>query len=201
MLRLWGCIVHTNLFSFFLLITPSFLRTERRLRILVIHYIRQGTFCGWVPMWLWASLTAQCPGTEHRFWSLLSLIVCFREGGYLPCYFVLTSIWNTEDSKTYSPRCCCSVSQSRPILRPCGLLHARLPCPSPFPRGVLKPTSTESTMPSIHLVLCCPLLLLPSVFPSSRVFSNESCYRLLIKTPSDFNSNPTLLIPLRSYTM
>ena len=29
-------------------------------------------------------------------------------------------------------------------------------------------------MPSIHLILCCPLLLLPSVFPSTRVFSNES---------------------------
>ena len=36
-----------------------------------------------------------------------------------------------------------------------------------------KPMSTESVMPSNHLVLCCPLLL-PSVFPSIRVFSNES---------------------------
>ena len=34
--------------------------------------------------------------------------------------------------------------------------------------------SIESVMPSNHLVLCCPLLLLPSIFPSIRVFSNES---------------------------
>ena len=68
-------------------------------------------------------------------------------------------------------------------------------------QNLLKLVSTESMMPSNHLILYHPLLLLPSVFPSSRVFSNESCYRLLIKTPSDFNSNPMLLIPLRSYTM
>ena len=37
-----------------------------------------------------------------------------------------------------------------------------------------KPMSIESVMPSIHLILCCPLLLLPSIFPSNRVFSNES---------------------------
>ena len=34
--------------------------------------------------------------------------------------------------------------------------------------------STESLMPSNHLIICCPLLLLPSVFPSIRLFSNES---------------------------
>ena len=34
--------------------------------------------------------------------------------------------------------------------------------------------SIESVMPSNHLILCCPLLLLPSIFPSIRVFSNES---------------------------
>ena len=37
-----------------------------------------------------------------------------------------------------------------------------------------KPMSIESVMPSNHLILCCPLLLLPSIFPSTRVFSNES---------------------------
>ena len=37
-----------------------------------------------------------------------------------------------------------------------------------------KPMSIESVMPSNHLILCCPLLLLPSKFPSIRVFSNES---------------------------
>ena len=42
------------------------------------------------------------------------------------------------------------------------------------PQSLLKPMSIESVMPSNHLILCRPLLLLPSIFPSIRVFSNES---------------------------
>ena len=38
--------------------------------------------------------------------------------------------------------------------------------------------SIESVMPSKHFILCCPLLLLPSIFPSIRVFSNESALRI-----------------------
>ena len=41
-------------------------------------------------------------------------------------------------------------------------------------RNSLKLTSIESVMPSSHLILCCPLLLLPPIPPSNRVFSNES---------------------------
>ena len=41
-----------------------------------------------------------------------------------------------------------------------------------------KPMSIESMMPSNHLILCHPLLLLPSIFPSIRVFSNESALRI-----------------------
>ena len=41
-----------------------------------------------------------------------------------------------------------------------------------------KPMSTESIMPSSHLILCSPLLLLPSIFPSIRVFSNESALHI-----------------------
>ena len=37
---------------------------------------------------------------------------------------------------------------------------------------------SESVMPSNHLILCCPLLLLPSIFPSIRIFSNESALHL-----------------------
>ena len=55
---------------------------------------------------------------------------------------------------------------------PDGLQHARLPCPSPSP-GIC-PSSCPSVMPSNHLILYHPLLLLPSVFASIRVFSNES---------------------------
>ena len=45
-------------------------------------------------------------------------------------------------------------------------------------RSPPKAMSIESVMPSNHLILCCPLLLLPSIFPSIRVFSNESALRI-----------------------
>ena len=41
-----------------------------------------------------------------------------------------------------------------------------------------KPMSTESVMPSCHLILCHPLLLLPSIIPSIRIFSNESALHI-----------------------
>ena len=45
-------------------------------------------------------------------------------------------------------------------------------------QSLLKLKSIELVMPSNHLILCCPLLLLPSIFPSIRVFSNESTLRM-----------------------
>ena len=59
-------------------------------------------------------------------------------------------------------------------------------------RSSPKPMFTESVMPSYHLILCRPLLLLPSIFPSIRVFSNESA--LCIRWPSwsfSFNISPS----------
>ena len=44
--------------------------------------------------------------------------------------------------------------------------------------GLLKLMSIESVMPSKHLILCCPLLFLPSIFPSIRVFSSESALHI-----------------------
>ena len=58
-------------------------------------------------------------------------------------------------------------------LWPHGLQHTRLPCPL-ISRSLLKFTSIESVMPSNHFILCLPLLLLPSIFPSIRVFPSES---------------------------
>ena len=45
-------------------------------------------------------------------------------------------------------------------------------------RSLPKPMSIELVMPPNHLIPCCPLLLLPSIFPSIRVFSNESALRI-----------------------
>ena len=66
-------------------------------------------------------------------------------------------------------------------LRPHESQHARPPCPSPTPGVHSNSTSIESVMPSSHLILCRPLLLLPPVPPSIRVFSNEST--LLMRWP------------------
>ena len=66
--------------------------------------------------------------------------------------------------------------------------------------SLLKLIPTESVMPSNHLILCPPLLLLPSIFPSIRVFSKESVFH--IKSPkywsfsfniSPFNEHPGLI--------
>ena len=78
-------------------------------------------------------------------------------------------------------------------LRPHGLQHSRPPCPSPTPGVSSDLVSNESVMPSNHLIVCHPLLLLPSVFPSIRVFSNESL--LHIRWPKywsvSFNIGPS----------
>ena len=59
-------------------------------------------------------------------------------------------------------------------LRPHESQNARLPCPSPTPGVHSDSHPSKSVMPSSHLILCRPLLLLPPVPPSIRVFSNES---------------------------
>ena len=62
------------------------------------------------------------------------------------------------------------------FLRPHGLQHARPPCLSPAP-GVCSNSCIELVMPSNHLILCHPLLL-SSIFPRIRGFSNESVLRI-----------------------
>ena len=44
--------------------------------------------------------------------------------------------------------------------------------------SLIKLMSTESVMPSNHLILCCPLFLVPSIFPSIRIFSSESAFHI-----------------------
>ena len=90
----------------------------------------------------------------------------------------ITDVKNTLEGTQFS-----SVQFSHSVmsdsLRPHGLHHARPPCPSPTnSRSLLKLMSIESVMPSSHLILCHPLLLPPSTFPSIRVFSNESAFHI-----------------------
>ena len=66
----------------------------------------------------------------------------------------------------------CSVPSDS--LQPHGLQHTQASVSITNSHSLLKLMSIKSVMPSSHLILCCPLLLLPSVFPRIRVFSNDS---------------------------
>ena len=80
----------------------------------------------------------------------------------------------------------CSVMSDS--LRPHEPQHARPPCPSPTPRVHPNPC-TSTVMPYNHLILCHPLLLPPSIFPSIRVFSNESPLRIRWPKYQNFSFN------------
>ena len=90
--------------------------------------------------------------------------------------------------------CCCSVAKS------CTTLCNTMDCSMPgFPVYHQLPELAQThvirtVMPSNHLILCCPLLLLPSLFPSIRVFSNESL--LLIRWPKYWSFNSTPVLPM-----
>ena len=77
-------------------------------------------------------------------------------------------------------------------LRPHGLQHPRF-LSITNSRSSLKLMFIELVMPSNHVILCCPLLLLPSIFPSIRVFSNESavCIRWPKYWSFSFNISPS----------
>ena len=89
--------------------------------------------------------------------------------------------------------CCSSVAKSCPnICDPMDVAcQASLSCS--ISQSLLKHMFIKSVMPSNHLILCHPLLLLPSIFPSIKVFSNEST--LSIKWPEywsfSFNISPS----------
>ena len=61
------------------------------------------------------------------------------------------------------------------------IVACQAPLSSTISQSLFKFMSIESVMPSNHLILCCPLLLLPSVFPSLRIFSSE--FALCIRWP------------------
>ena len=105
------------------------------------------------------------------FWNSLALFY-LKLNMYAECYIV-------------KGICSCSVDQS------CSTLYNPMDLSMPgflvlhISWNLLKLMSIESVMPSNHLALCRPLLLLPSIFPSIRVFSNESALR--IRSPKYLN--------------
>ena len=66
----------------------------------------------------------------------------------------------------------------------------------PITWSLLKPMSIELVMPSNCLILCHPLLVLPSIFPSIRVFSNESALR--IRWPKYWSFSFSLVLPMNT---
>ena len=85
-----------------------------------------------------------------------------------------------------------SLSHVRPFWTPWTTAHqASLSITNSW--SLLKLMSIESVLPSYHLILCHPLLLLPTIFPSIRVFSNESglCIRWPKYWSSSFNISPS----------
>ena len=107
----------------------------------------------------------QFSSPQATIFSSLSFLLGF------PQYFTMVIIY---DFFLYI--CISSVQISRSVvsdsLRPHELQHASLSITNS--RSSLRLTSIESVMPSSHLILCRPLLLLPPIPPSIRVFSNES---------------------------
>ena len=108
---------------------------------------------------------------------------------FLPLLSVGIRMWELSRFLFLAPLCvlmnfcCCSVAQSCPTL--CDPMDCKASLSLTISRSLLKLMSIELVMPSSHLVLCRPLLLLPSIFPSIRAISNESA--LCIRWPKYWN--------------
>ena len=107
-------------------------------------------------------------------------------------FFFIELLFNT--CYIFNINLICSIQFSHSVLSnslwPHELQHARLPCPSPTPRTCSN-SCPSSRWPSNNLILFHPLLLLPSIFPNIRVFSNESV--LCIRWPKywSFSISPS----------
>ena len=89
--------------------------------------------------------------------------------------------------------CCCSVVKLCLTLWPHGLLHARPPCPSPSSCPLNWWCHSTISSSATHLILCYPLLFLPLIFSSIRIFSNELtlCIRWLKYWKFSFSISPS----------
>ena len=91
------------------------------------------------------------------------------------------SLPSEPPGKLSSSSCCCSLTESCPTLKSHGLQRSQASLSFTISQRLLKLMSIKSVMPSNYLIFCHPLLLLPSILPSIRLFSNESA--LCIRWP------------------
>ena len=98
-------------------------------------------------------------------------------------------------------------SQFSSVAQSCLTLYNPMDCSMPaFPVltnswSLLKFMSIESVIPSNHLILCCPLLLPPSIFPSIRVFSNESVLHIRWPKYCSFSFSFTIFIIISLFVL
>ena len=97
--------------------------------------------------------------------------------------------------KDYGRNCCCSFAQLCPSV--CDPVDCSMPGFPSLSSPLLKLMSIESVIPSNHLILCLPLLLLHSIFPGIRVFYSESA--LCIRWP-EYWSFSTSISPANEYS-
>ena len=83
--------------------------------------------------------------------------------------------------------CCYLVPKSCPTL--CNSTDCSIPAFSVLSWSLLTLMSIEMLMPANHLILCCPFLLLPLIFPSNRVFSNELAFHIMWSRYWSFSFN------------
>ena len=116
-----------------------------------VSHIADGVFTSWATReahaYLWTHMIRSCPSRVTPFSLMQSELIQFSSVQLLSCVQLLENSWTAVHQASLS----ITNSWSPP-----------------------QPMSIESVMPSNHLILCRPLLLLPSIFPSFRIFSNES---------------------------
>ena len=124
---------------------------------------------------------------SHKFWVVV-FSLSFVSVNILISFFIFSVICWLLSSVQFS-----SVTQS--CLTVCDPMTAARQASLSITnsQSLPKPKSIQLAMPSNHLILCCPLLLLPAIFPSIRVFSNEPALR--IRWPKywsfSFSSSPS----------
>ena len=114
--------------------------------------------------------------------SLLILVHCNESKARIPRF--IKPYMNVYQSVSSVAQSCLTLCHPTNRSTPGLPVHHQLP-------ELPKLMSIESVMPSNHLILCCPLLLLPSIFPSISIFSNESALRIMWPKYWSFSFSPS----------